>query len=241
MEINAKSNSDNGANVPMDAQLTGAPHGTNGSCEANAAEACGLGRDSQTDRRGSCGSWASKSEQEELIRETAKHDETWLSSDFIASIIGDELPSGKESKVFMLKDGRSVIKIIDYSVYSTTPSDFQRDRIDLFNKLFPDTAYELIGYTENTENKLCFVLKQPYISGTLLGHYWAKSKGKVSYSDLEPMLERWMADNYGMHKYGLDAFENDEIRIQDLHLKNVKIDSEGRMYVIDAIPSWKEE
>ena len=87
MEINAKSNSDNGTNVPMDAQFKSTPQGTDGSSEANAAEACGLGRDSQTNRRGSCGSWASKSEQEELIRETAKHDETWLSSDFIHPLL----------------------------------------------------------------------------------------------------------------------------------------------------------
>lgn len=173
------------------------------------------------------------------MHKKTKDNEPWLSEEDISSITDGLMASGKEADVFMSKDGRSVIKVIDYSVYSATPSDFKRDRIELFNKIFPDTAYELLGYTDNAEGKLCFVVKQPYIDGTLLGHYWAKSNGKVDFSDLEPMLEKWMSDNYGMHKYGLDAFENDEIRIQDLHLKNVKIDADGRMYVIDAIPSLK--
>ena len=173
------------------------------------------------------------------MHKNANDNETWFSEDDISSITDGLMASGKEADVFMSKDGRSVIKVIDYSVYSATPSDFQRDRIELFNRIFPDTAYELLGFTSNKDGKLCFVVKQPYIGGTLLGHYWAKSNGKVAYSDLEPMLEKWMLDNYGMRKYGLDAFENDEIRIQDLHLKNVKIDADGRMYVIDAIPSLK--
>ena len=233
-------NADNGTNVRMDAQPEGTPRGSNGRSEANAGEARGLGRDSQTDGRGQGSPGLAKPEQEQLIREQAMKDGTWMTDDDLKSITAEPLASGKESKVFMSKDGRSVVKVIDYSVYSKTPSDFQRDRIDLFNRLFPDTAYELLGYTENADGNLCFVVKQPYIGGTLLGHYWAKSKGKVSYSDLEPMLEKWMLDNYGMQKYGLDAFENDEIRVQDLHLKNVKIDADGRMYVIDAIPSLKK-
>lgn len=135
-----------------------------------------------------------------MIRDTAMRDGKWYTGDDVSSITSDRLPSGKESKVFMSNDGRHVIKIVDYSIYSATPTDFQRDRISLFNMLFPETAYELLGYTENADGKLCFVLRQPYINGTILGHYWSKSKGNVNYSDLEPMLEKWMLDNYGMHK-----------------------------------------
>lgn len=250
-------NNDNRRDVSAIPADESASRTTDTSRSGNAGETEGLGRNRQADRYRLPDSRASKSEQEKIIRDSARSNGTWYTGEQIAELLQrdgtkserdlrtdieynvKELSSGKEADVYLTHNGNDVVKIIDYSVYSQTPTDFYRDRIELFNHLFPETAYTLLGFTDNADGKLCFIVSQPYIQGHLLENYWLATKGKIKYSELEPMLEKYMFDNFGMHKYGLDAYENDNFRIQDLHLKNVKIDDNGNIFIIDAIPSVK--
>lgn len=250
-------NNDNRRDVSAIPADESASRTTDTSRSGNAGETEGLGRNRQADRYRLPDSRASKSEQEKIIRDSARSNGTWYTGEQIAELLQrdgtkserdlrtdieynvKELSSGKEADVYLTHNGNDVVKIIDYSVYSQTPTDFYRDRIELFNHLFPETAYTLLGFTDNADGKLCFIVSQPYIQGHLLENYWLATKGKIKYSELEPMLEKYMLDNFGMHKYGLDAYENDNFRIQDLHLKNVKIDDNGNIFIIDAIPSAK--
>lgn len=250
-------NNDNRRDVSAIPADESASRTTDTSRSGNAGETEGLGRNRQADRPRLPDSRASKSEQEKIIRDSARSNGTWYTGEQIAELLQrdgtkserdlrtdieynvKELSSGKEADVYLTHNGNDVVKIIDYSVYSKTPTDFYRDRIELFNHLFPETAYTLLGFTDNADGKLCFIVSQPYIQGNLLENYWLATKGKIKYSELEPMLEKYMLDNFGMHKYGLDAYENDNFRIQDLHLKNVKIDDNGNIFIIDAIPSAK--
>lgn len=240
---NINSNNDNGnaeRTVPETSATETAPTGTNQEGAQDAGEASGLGGNRPADRSGLPNPQSSQFEQEAELERQAKANGTWLDFEEIYKSAARALPVGKEADVYLSQDGKHVIKVINYSKYSQTPYDFLRDRVELFNLLFPETAYRLLGYTRNADGQFCPVVEQPFIEGHLLEDYWLATKGKVKYSELEPMLERYMLEKHGMHKYGLDAYEDELYRVQDLHLKNVRIDDDGNLYVIDAVPSYRK-
>ena len=79
---------------------------------------------------------------------------------------------GTESDVFPDHKNNRVIKVTNYSaINKVTPLDFLNDRITWYNRLFPDSAYKLIGIMnyrdiENRDNDIFrFVLEQPFIKG----------------------------------------------------------------------------
>lgn len=239
---NVNSNNDNGnaeRTVPETSATETAPTGTNQEGAQDAGEASGLGGNRPADRSGLPSPQSSQFEQEAELERQAKANGTWLDFEEIYKSAARALPVGKEADVYLSQDGKHVIKVVNYSKYSQTPYDFLRDRVELFNLLFPETAYRLLGYTRNADGQFCPVVEQPFIEGHLLEDYWLATKGKVKYSELEPILERYMLEKYGMHKYGLDAYEDELYRVQDLHLKNVRIDDDGNLYVIDAVPSYR--
>ena len=143
-----------------------------------------------------------------------------------------KLPSGKEATVYLDKDESTVTKIVNYDKYSGTPYDFINYRICLFNRLFPGTGYELVGFTENN-NGFAFVVQQPFIKGRLL-HNLAFSVSSLV--EQQSRVVQFMFDGLGMKPDGLDAYGNGEVVVQDLHLKNVIEGIDGNLYVIDAVP-----
>ena len=167
-----------------------------------------------------------------------KASDLWLAPEIISDLTERELSKGKESEVFVSKDGKSVIKLVDYSVYSQTPTDFVRNRVELFNDLFPETAYTVIGVTERN-GKLNFVLSQPLIKGKPLEYAWW-GKGIEEYNSYKPRLDEMMRE-FGMENYGLDAYQNDQIRVQDLHYRNIIEGENGQWYVVDAITSYRDD
>ncbi|MEP7377795.1 MAG: hypothetical protein ABI675_30625 [Chitinophagaceae bacterium] len=70
------------------------------------------------------------------------------------------LTRGGEARVYLHDDNRHVIKLND-SVYYATWLEFLNS-ILLHNLVFPNTAYELIGFTKEGET-LIAVLKQPFV------------------------------------------------------------------------------
>jgi hypothetical protein len=75
--------------------------------------------------------------------------------------------SGAESVVYSNNDGKYVIKVMSYFMSDTT-LEFLNCRITLHNALFPENAYELIGFCYDTREEgeeFCFVTKQPFIEG----------------------------------------------------------------------------
>ena len=63
------------------------------------------------------------------------------------------LGSGAESDVYLDSDGRFVLKVVYYRASCDTPLDFMDNRITLHNTIFPETAYELVGFTYSYKNK----------------------------------------------------------------------------------------
>lgn len=66
----------------------------------------------------------SKSEQKELIERTieqfAKESVLWIPFITVTDL-GEPMPSGNENEVFLDKDGKPVIKVVNYEIYSNTP------------------------------------------------------------------------------------------------------------------------
>lgn len=210
--------------------------GSRGESEENAREANDEGGDGRVRALAqTLNNIGDKQAQEEYLTESY----FWNDYDSIIAQTEQELSKGKESLVFVSKDGKSVIKLVDYSVYSQTPTDFVRNRVELFNDLFPETAYTIVGVTERN-GKLNFVLSQPLIKGKPLEVAWWKA-GIEEYNSYKPRLDEMMMRDFGMENYGLDAYQNDMIRVQDLHYNNIIEGEDGQWYVVDAITSYRDD
>lgn len=176
--------------------------------------------------------------EENLLKKYAKGTNALLSKDDIESMSVKRLPSGAECDVFESKDGRNVIKIMNYKIYSESPLEFLDNRIALHNYLFPYTAYRLIGFTE-TEDGLCFVTEQPFIQGRNLSCFISSTSIKKQ----ENRVSDYMREKLGMSEVegSTTTFSNSNYIIGDLHLNNVKEGVDGNLYFIDAVISLNQE
>ncbi|GAA4320267.1 hypothetical protein [Compostibacter hankyongensis] len=73
------------------------------------------------------------------------------------------LTRGGEAEVYLAKDRRHVIKVNDGIYYATWLEYF--NSLVIHNLLFPNTAYSLLGFTENNNKNLCVVLEQSFVEG----------------------------------------------------------------------------
>ncbi len=73
------------------------------------------------------------------------------------------LTRGGEAEIYLAVDQRHVIKVNDGVYYATWMEYF--NSLVIHNLLFPNTAYSLLGFTENRDKNLCIVLEQPFIEG----------------------------------------------------------------------------
>ena len=54
---------------------------------------------------------------------------------------------------------------------------------------------------------------------------------------MQERVKNYMQERLSMSSYGLDAFTDGDVKVQDLHLKNVIEGIDGNLYIIDAVPS----
>ncbi|MBK8144877.1 MAG: hypothetical protein IPK62_07705 [Bacteroidetes bacterium] len=146
-------------------------------------------------------SFASKNE---LIRED------FIDSEFY-------LTEGGEAKVFLSLDGTHVIKIND-GVYYNTWLDFLNS-ICIHNLLFPETSYELLGFSLIDE--LFAIVKQNFVV----------SNQDVDLEEVETIL-----NTNGFIKIKNIDYYNQEIgiRLEDIHDENV-IKQNGVYFFIDTV------
>jgi hypothetical protein len=124
---------------------------------------------------------------------------------------------GAEQKVF-LKDGEHVLKLND-SIYYSTWKEYLCNLL-LHNYFFPDTAYELSGFTKENE-VLYAVVQQNYVSIT-------------SPTDLNEVKE-FMKSNGFVNNRNNDYINSElGIIIEDLHDENV-LTQNGILYFIDTV------
>lgn len=124
---------------------------------------------------------------------------------------------GAEQKVY-LKDSESVLKLND-SIYYTSWKDYFYNLL-LHNYFFPDTAYELIGFTKENDILYCIV-KQAYVAIT-------------ESTDLS-RVKTFLTQN-GFENNRNNDYINPELGIilEDLHDENVLTRNEI-LYFIDTV------
>ena len=133
------------------------------------------------------------------------------------------LGSGAESDVYLDKDGKYVLKVVNYRAFSETPLEFLNNRIAVHNAVFPGTAYELVGFTysdEIGEEGFYFITRQTFIDSK------------------KPRPTQEEIDEY-MEKKGFVIHEGTCVIggyvISDLAPRNFVKDNDGSLYCIDPL------
>lgn len=159
-----------------------------------------------------------KEKKKELLKGWAIATGNWHTD--ISDFTNDKEPvaRGKDSDVYYSKDGEYVIKFSKGKKGNRFPSDI--DAPNLFGYIFPNTAYDIIGYGE-IDGNFVTILRQPIV-------------------DIESALTEDDRVEY-MRSLGFDpinkdntAFSNGEVIVADLQKGNVVRTKEGNVRVIDA-------
>lgn len=168
-------------------------------------------------------------EQERIIEAWAKAEDLWL-NDYEdgdgnkAATLEDLLDSqwhhinqGSEAEVY-LYDENTVLKSINLSHANDNVAKVL-DRIALFNKLFPNTAIQVVGFGRDALGHFRIIVTQPYIKGQeLTDAELADFRRKQGFAD----------------KKGWITLPDGTARITDLGNYNILKDGNGNYFVIDA-------
>lgn len=133
----------------------------------------------------------------------------------------EPIGEGKDSKVYSSKDGRYVIKASKGKPYGKRFRP-DIDNIALFNDVFRDTRYEILGYGE-IDGEFVRILQQPIVD-------FAQSAPLTS----EERREYMQSLGFEPLNDANTAFADGEIVVADLQKGNVVRDAAGNISVIDA-------
>lgn len=146
----------------------------------------------------------------------AKEKNLWIDISEVVNL-GTPAPSGVENEVYLNKKGNLVYKVNNLMT-SRCVSDFLQ-RILLHNSIFPQTGYELYGFTGFGNGNIYPILKQSYIFDSV---YATPVEIDTYMSALD------------FDKVDEATFTNGEIIISDLYPRNVLKDKDGDLFVVDA-------
>jgi hypothetical protein len=131
--------------------------------------------------------------------------------------LDDFVSSGAEQRVF-LRDDRHVVKLNDAIFYKCW-RDYLLNLL-IHNVLFPDTAYELVGFTQENQ-RLYAMVQQPFVAADVP-------------TDLE-LVRRFMQSNGFERVRNNDYYHPDwGVILEDLHDENV-LTRNGVLYFIDTV------
>ena len=141
----------------------------------------------------------------------------------LSAFVDDTTPIGEgtDSKVYLANDGAHVIKTSKGKPYGKRFRP-DMDNIALFNRVFYNSRYEIVGYGE-IDGEFVRILKQPIVDFT--GTTPLTPDERVEYMKglkFEPIND------------SKTAFSNGEIVISDLQKSNIIKDAAGNVRVIDA-------
>jgi hypothetical protein len=156
-----------------------------------------------------------KKEQGEILKQFITENNLWLTN------IPDDkrfLTEGGEAKVYFGDDSKSVIKLNEAIYYSTWLDFF--NSILIHNLLFPETHYNLLGFTENN-GILLAILDQPFII----------SDSAIDLKDVKILL-----NHNGFENTKRNDYYNKELGIilEDMHDENVIVNS-NTLFFIDTV------
>lgn len=155
-------------------------------------------------------------DEQEIVEGYAETHSCWFSLEQIFDL-GTPGPSGSENDTYVDKAGGTVYKTNNLIHTGSYYKLFKR--LQAHNSLFPQTAYELIGFTGFKGRTVYPLLAQRYIE------------------NVRPATPQEIDDYMralGFEKCGDWTFRNENYVISDLKPKNVLCDTDGDLYVVDA-------
>lgn len=166
-------------------------------------------------------------EQEDVLEEWAKDEGLWLndldSNNSLRNYLNntyEELRdiSGSESIIFR-KDSKTLVKEISLSHSDDNPR-MLLDRLVWHNRLFPETAYTVLGFGRDESGHFKIIAEQPYVRGTNATAEEIKEWVQHDFNQI-PGTSLWVS-------------KNGELQLTDLSPLNVLKGENGGLYVIDC-------
>lgn len=168
-----------------------------------------------------------EAESERLVN-IAKQHGLFVSDEIIKSFTGKVAKRTGESAVYIDKEAGKVTKVKDPYAKSAMKSGVQPEDAAfehlVHNLLFPETAYTLVGISENLGD-VRIVLSQDLV----------QSKGQPTKEQIAKALAAkglFPEDNY--------SFGNEFVSVTDVEGDNVLLGEDGTVYVIDPIIRFKK-
>lgn len=153
--------------------------------------------------------------EQRIAEQYAKSNGLWIPMDIIFDL-GIPGPSGNENDTYVAKD--TIYKV--NNLLNSGGICKLLDKILLHNLIFPNTAYRLHGFTGYDGRTIMPVLEQERICE-------AQPATQI-------MIDTYMSA-LGFEKEGdTGRFSNNEYVVWDVVSRNVLVDKDGDMYVIDA-------
>lgn len=156
-----------------------------------------------------------KEKQVTILKEWAKSEACWLEGLPVGAMY---LTRGGESQVYQAPDTHFVLKLND-AVYYATWLEYL-DSLTIHNILFPDTAYELLGFIE-INGQLYALLSQPAIL----------TEGQAALTD----IRKWLENNGFTNTKGNDYIHKKlGLILEDMHDENVLM-MDDLLFFIDTV------
>lgn len=158
--------------------------------------------------------------EEAELKKWAVKNNLWISEDDFLTIYRDrKIGAGAEQKVYLNKDGSTVLKV--------NKGRFHTNWLDYFNRLlfhsflFPATRYITVGFTED-EGSFAVISEQPF-------------------AILDQGASREVVERF-LNSHGFERLKNDDyyskllgVKLEDLHDENVFLNDKQNILFIDPV------
>ena len=163
------------------------------------------------------GTTACKSVQLVKLRQWAKEQGYWYDDH---SLFGDFFDRGSENETYLSTNSKEIIKLNDFRYSDDNLTPFF-ERIKAHNEYFPDCAYRMMGFAENTDGKICAVLVQQFVANARL-------------ATRQEIHEEFLRLGFRAEDDGA-YYTNGQHDIFDAVDGNVLVGGDGHLYFIDTI------
>lgn len=151
-----------------------------------------------------------------LAEELARELELWMPFQETDNL-GVPMPSGVENTVYYNSSEDMMYKMNNLMTSRSVLRLLQR--LNIHNSLFPQTAYELVGFTGFGRGSIYPILRQQYVPN-------------ATYATHGEILD--YMESLGFAPIGEAAFANGTIEVRDLRPRNVLKTPSGSIFVVDA-------
>ena len=163
------------------------------------------------------GTTTCKSVQLVRLKKWAQEQGCWFSD---RTQFGEFFDRGSENEVYLSPDQKYIVKLNDFRYSDDNLTSFF-ERLNAHNIYFPDCAYRMIGFGENSDGKVCAVLVQRFVHSVRLA-----TKQEVH--------DEFIRLGFNPEDNG-EYYTNGHHDIFDAVEGNVLMGDDGHIYFIDTI------